>query len=118
MTTMPTSTPPAGPRPPGRPNRTALVIAVGAVVAALSLASAGMAQADSSTYLQRLQEQIPYVYNEYGSQTLLHEGNAVCGYAAQGMDTFDATHRVVADLPMSISAASWVVLIAQDELGC
>jgi hypothetical protein len=78
----------------------------------------GVAHASADTYLQRVQEEIPYVLSEYGSTALLNEGYKVCSYEAQGMSRAEAAGRVEVDLPMSFFAADWVAILAENELGC
>ncbi|GFG75894.1 DUF732 domain-containing protein [Mycobacterium botniense] len=93
--------------------------------AAVAIAAIGLlgalpikASADQDSYLARLQQEIPNVYERYGPESLVNEGNKVCDWEAQGMSDDAVVERIRGDLPMSDSAASWVEILAQNELGC
>jgi hypothetical protein len=96
--------------------------AAAVMVAALLLGQPLVASADVSSYTQRLQEEIPYVVQKYGEQALVNEGYKVCSWKAQGVPDIGGSgsvvDRIMADLPMSSSAAAWVQILAEDELGC
>ena len=42
------------------------------------------ANADPSDYLQQVQKELPYIYDEYGRQAILTEGYRICGYVGAG----------------------------------
>ena len=96
-----------------------MLVAATAVIAVPGLGP-GVAHASADTYLQPVQEEIPYVLSEseYGSTALLNEGYKVCSYEAQGMSRAEAAGHVEVDLPMSFFAADWVAILAENELGC
>lgn len=89
-----------------------------AFVASGVLLSSGVAQADTTSYLARIQKELPYVYQQYSSGQLVNEGYRICTYEQQGLNTSGVTDRVVTDLPMSRSAAISLEVFAQHHLGC
>jgi hypothetical protein len=97
--------------------RTTLLALLAAPLAALTLGS-GVAQADTTTYLARVQQKLPYVYQQYGSDQLVTEGYRICGYSQQGLELSPMTDQVVSDLPMSRSAAIALETYAENYLGC
>jgi hypothetical protein len=89
-----------------------------AAVGAVGIATASPASAGTSDYLRRLQEEVPYILDQYGSQALISEGYKVCGWAGQGMDSLEIIRKVQADMPMSFNAANKVTVLAESRLGC
>lgn len=76
------------------------------------------ANADPSDYLQQVQKELPYIYDEYGRQAILTEGYRICGYEALDMDLTAETDHVVMDLPMSRHSAIELETIADVYLDC
>ena len=78
-----------------------------------------MAHASSSDYLDRAQDEIPYVVSQYGSNAVLNEGYKICRYEAQGTTGASAlADKIVVDMPMSRSAAIEMQVLAEVHLGC
>jgi hypothetical protein len=97
----------------------ATLIATGALAAALF--NIGTANASTSSYIASLQEEIPYVVQQYGEQALIDEGYKVCAWTAQGVPDVEAggiIDRIERDLPMSDHAAINVKVDAEHDLGC
>ena len=82
--------------------------------AALSLAFAAPATADSAGYLHAVQPTYPTV----GAQRLLSEGTKVCGAIGGGMNSTEAVLMVQRDIGVSASAAGDIVAAAAVHLGC
>lgn len=96
------------------------IIAPAIALAAL-LFGTGTANASTDSYLARLQEEIPYVVQQYSPQALVNEGYKVCGWATQGVPDIEPggiVDRIERDLPMSDNAAIAVQTYAENELGC
>ncbi len=91
-----------------------------AVIAAtaLLLGYPAQASADDGSYISRLQDEIPTVLAKYGDSQMLKEGYRVCSLLNSGKDEHAVMHQVQSDMPMSFSAASWVVILSEGELGC
>ena len=98
--------------------KTAVALAAGGAALLFGIPTAN---ASTSSYLARLQGEIPHVYEKYGAQAMLSEGGRVCGWMAQGVDPYGYNgiiDRIEDDLPMSDTAAIVVKRLAEDELGC
>jgi hypothetical protein len=85
---------------------------------ALAVLVAAPAQASESSYLRRVQDTEPVVYQKYSNQALLNEGYKICTYEAAGMSTSDETDRIVSEMPMSRGAAIEFQVLATVHLGC
>jgi Protein of unknown function (DUF732) len=82
--------------------------------AAMSLAFASPAAADSGEYLHRLQP----VYTYLSAEQLLSEGTRVCNALRSGITAPNAVMMVQRDLELSVDAAGDVVAAAAVHLGC
>jgi hypothetical protein len=82
--------------------------------AAMSVAFAVPAAADTGGYLQALQDR----YTSLTAQQLLSEGRAVCNAISNGMNSTDAVGMVRNHLEVSVSAAGDIVSAAVVHLGC
>jgi hypothetical protein len=82
--------------------------------AAVSVAFAAPAAADTGGYLQVLQDR----YTSLTAQQLLSEGRAVCNAISNGMNSTDAVGMVQDHLEVSVSAAGDIVSAAVVYLGC
>jgi len=92
-----------------------------AIALAAPLFGMGTANASTDSYLADLREDIPYVVQQHGPQTLINEGYKVCGWAAQNVPDIEPggiIDRIERDLPMSDNAAIAVKVDAEHELGC
>lgn len=103
--------------------RATLITHMITAVIALATFGFGMGTANASTdsYLADLQQDIPYVVNQYGTQALINEGYKVCGWAAQNVPDIEAggiVDRIEGDLPMSDNAAIALKVDAEHDLGC
>ena len=82
--------------------------------AALSVAFAAPAAADTAAYLQALQDR----YTSLTAEQLLSEGRTVCNAISNGMNSTAALGMVQNDLGVSVSAAGDIVSAAAVHLGC
>jgi hypothetical protein len=97
----------------------AKAISIAGVLLGGGIVFAASAHADTSEYLRNLREDIPNVVARYSGADLLAEGQKVCDWAAQGVpDVPEGVDRIVADLPMSTSAAISLQTDAETYLGC
>ena len=87
---------------------------IASVAAAMSLAFASPAVADSGEYLQRL---LPF-YTNLSAEQLLSEGARVCDAVRSGMTSPNAVMMVQRDLGVSVSAAGDIVAAAVVQLDC
>ena len=84
-----------------------------------SLLGAGAANATTASFLQRVQDEIPYVISQYGKDAVLNEGYKICGYEAQGTTgASDLADLIIAEMPMSRTAAIRLQVYAEHHLGC
>jgi len=88
-----------------------LVVPVGA---AMWLAFAPLAAADTGEYIHRLQ---PF-YTDLSAEELLSEGTRVCDALRSGVGAANAVIMVQRDLEVSVSAAADIVAAAAVHLGC
>jgi hypothetical protein len=84
------------------------------VSAAMSLAFASPAAADSGAYLHSLQP----TYTNVTAQQLLSEGMRVCSAIRSGMNSTQAVQMVQGDLGVSVPAAGDIVSAAVIHLDC
>jgi hypothetical protein len=82
--------------------------------AALSIAFAAPATADTGAYLHALQG----FYTSLSAQQLLTEGSRVCSAIRGGMNSTDAVQMVQRDLGVSVPAAGDIVSAAVVHLDC
>ena len=83
------------------------------------LLGAGTADATVDRFQSRAQEEMPYVVSQYGMPAVLNEGYKICGYEAQGITgTSELVDAVVAEMPMSRTAAIQLKVLAEFHLGC
>jgi hypothetical protein len=82
--------------------------------AAVSLAFASPAAADSGDYLHAVQP----VYTSLSAEQLLSEGLRVCSAVRSGMKAPDAVVMVQKDLAVSVAAAGDIAAAAAVHLGC
>lgn len=94
-----------------------VMFACSAAIAA-ALSASAPASSDDSDYLAVVQEDVPYVYNQYGKDTLLNLGYNVCKWNSQGLQDLDIIAKIRQAAPMSASAASSIMVDAQYKLGC
>jgi len=84
-----------------------------------SLLGAGTADATVDRFQSRAQEEMPYVVSQYGMPAVPNEGYKICGYEAQGITgTSELVDAVVAEMPMSRTAAIQLKVLAEFHLGC
>jgi hypothetical protein len=83
-------------------------------VAAMSLAFASPAAADSGDYLHALQP----TYTSVTTQQLLSEGAKACNAIRSGMNSTQTVLMVQKDLGVSVPAAGDIVSAAVVHLGC
>jgi hypothetical protein len=82
--------------------------------AAISLALASPAAADSASYLHEVQP----MYTSVSAQQLLSEGMRVCSAMASGMNGPQAVQMVQNDIGLSTTASGDIVAAAVVHLGC
>lgn len=91
---------------------------IGIALVVLGAVSPPLASADQNDFLQDIQKNYPYVYAQHDRQALVNEGLKVCDLERKGVEGMDETEIVQRDLPMSYSAAAYIVMIAGADLGC
>ncbi len=82
--------------------------------AAVSLASAPSASADTASYLHAVQP----TYTSVSAEQLLAAGNKACNAIRGGMNSTNAVLLVQKDLGVSIPASGDIVSAAVVHLGC
>ena len=96
-----------------------LLGALASGLAAAALGGVGTANASTSGFLQHVQDNIPYVLDQYGKDAVLNEGKHICAWEAQGTTgASDLADLIIAEMPMSRSAAVRLQVYAEHDLGC
>jgi hypothetical protein len=84
-----------------------------------ALLTAGTANASTSSFIEHVQDNIPYVLSQYGASALQTEGAHICAWEAQGTTgASDLADLIIAEMPMSRSAAIHLQVYAEHDLGC
>ena len=92
---------------------------IGAALIAGPLAGAGTASATTNEYLSFVQQELPYVMSQYGGPAIGAMGNKICGWEAQGYTgASELADLIIAQMPMSRSAAISLQVYAENFLGC
>jgi hypothetical protein len=95
--------------------KAALLIGAGGV----SIALAAPATASTERFVQRANEEMPFVVQQYGMPAVQSMGNQICVWESQGYtDTSELVDMTIARMPMSSTAAIQLKVLAEFHLGC
>ncbi|GLP74926.1 hypothetical protein TUM20983_20360 [Mycobacterium antarcticum] len=98
-------------------NKTAVLLMTAGASAAIALAAPAHASTDE--YLSHVQSEVPFVVSQYGSQQVLALGYSVCNWEAQGVTgASDLADLMIAQMPMSRTAAVKIQVYAEQFIGC
>lgn len=102
-----------------RMKKVTTAVLMGGAIAVSSLLGTGLANASTADFLQDVQENIPYVLQQYGAAAVQTEGAHICAWEAAGITgASDLNDRIMAEMPMSSTAALHMQVYAEHDLGC
>ena len=95
--------------------KAALIIGAGAAAVAM----AAPATASTERFVQRANEEMPFVVQQYGMPAVQSMANQICVWESQGYtDTSELADMTTARMPMSSNAAIQLKVLAEVHLGC